>query len=177
MKNFKKIDIEPIETKPIQLISKTWMLITAGKKNDFNSMTASWGGIGYLWKRPVAFIFIRPQRYTLQFVEKEQFLTLSFFDERYRKALNIMGSKSGKDTDKIKESDLTPISTPYGSVAYAEAHYIMECKKLYEEYLRPEHFTEKNIVPEIYHLNDFHKMLIVEISQAWENTETVSLFK
>lgn len=176
MKNFNKIDIKQLDTKPIQLISKNWMLITAGKEDKFNSMIGSWGGIGFLWQTPVAFIFIRPQRYTFQFAEQEPNLTISFFDERYRKALNLMGTKSGKDMDKVAESGLTPIVTPTESMAYTEAHYIFECKKLYDQYLRPEHFIEKDIVPDIYPCNDFHKMYIVEITQAWENKDSVALF-
>ncbi|MDR1897512.1 MAG: flavin reductase [Prevotellaceae bacterium] len=172
MKNFNKFDVIQLETQPLRLISDTWMLITAGAENSFNSMTASWGGLGYLWQRPVAFVFIRPQRYTLEFVEREPVLTLSFLDRKYRNALNIMGTKSGRNTDKVKESGLTPVATPSGSVAFSESRYIFECKKLYAENLKPEKFIETSIVPNIYPLNDFHKMFIVEITQGWKSDKS-----
>ena len=80
-----------------KLIGGDWMLVCAGKKGRFNMMTASWGGIGWLWNRPVAFVFIRPERYTHEFVEAEERLSLSFFTEAWRDALKFCGSKSGRD--------------------------------------------------------------------------------
>jgi flavin reductase (DIM6/NTAB) family NADH-FMN oxidoreductase RutF len=166
MNNFEQISIKDFETKPVKLIDRG-MLITAGNENSFNTMTASWAGIGFLWQRPVAFIFIRPQRYTLQFVEREAVLTLSFFDETYRRALNICGSKSGRNTDKVSEAGITPVKFPAGSIAFEEASYVFECKKLYADFLKPECFINCNIPKEIYPSNDFHKMFTLEITQAW----------
>ena len=87
MKNMTKIDPKQIDENVIRLIGSQWMLVTAGNSVHFNTMTASWGGLGFLWNRPVAFVFIRPQRYTFQFAEENSGLTLSFFGEEYRDAL------------------------------------------------------------------------------------------
>ena len=108
MKNMTKIDPKQIDENVIRLIGSQWMLVTAGNPAHFNTMTASWGGLGFLWNRPVAFVFIRPQRYTFQFAEENSGLTLSFFGEEYRDALKICGSRSGRDTDKVAEAGLTP---------------------------------------------------------------------
>lgn len=104
-----------------EAIGKEWMLVTSGSKEKFNTMTASWGGIGFLWNKAVAFIFIRPERYTYEFIEKNDMLTLSFLGSGNRSIYNICGSKSGRDTDKIKESGLLPLTTPDGNMTFEQA--------------------------------------------------------
>ena len=105
----------------IKAFSKDWALVTAGNTGSFNTMTVSWGGIGYLWDRPVVYLFIRPERYTHDFIERENFLTVSFYDEKYRRALQICGTKSGRDMDKVAEAGLTPVATEKGSVTFSQA--------------------------------------------------------
>ncbi len=126
---YRRIEPKEIGENPIRLIGDDWMLITAGTPEDFNSMTASWGGYG-VWRRPMAFILVHPSRYTYQFLEREEVFTLSFYDPAiHRQALrNIFGGTSGRDTDKVQESGFTPISTNPG-IAYAEARMIIVCRK------------------------------------------------
>lgn len=138
------------------------MLVTAGKINNFNTMTASWGGFGILWNKPVSFIFIRPTRYTYEFTERFSEYTLGFFTGDHRKALNILGSKSGRDLDKVKLSGLTPVETESGNVGFAEARLIMECRKLYYQDLNPERFLDASI-DKNYPEKDYHRMYIGEI--------------
>ncbi|MDR0510488.1 MAG: flavin reductase [Rikenellaceae bacterium] len=159
----RKISPTQIEGNLIELIGRQWMLITAGDMQDFNTMTASWGAMGELWKRRVAIIFIRPQRHTLGFVERSKLFTLSFFDERYRGALNICGTKSGRDCDKVGQAGLTPCPTPGGSVAFDQACLIIECRKIYADCLSEENFIDKSIVEAIYPARDLHKLFIGEI--------------
>ena len=94
----RKIEISELKENFFETIGKEWMLITAGQEKSFNTMTASWGGIGWLWNRPVVFVFIRPERYTYQFTEKNDFFTLSFlgFDNQARNTYNLCGTKSGR---------------------------------------------------------------------------------
>ena len=108
MNTMKKIDPKEIRDNAVQLIGHDWMLVTAGTPEHFNMMTASWGGLGFMWKRPVAFVVIRPQRYTFGFIEKGEEFTLSFFSHEYHKALSVCGTTSGRDTDKVAASGLTP---------------------------------------------------------------------
>ena len=101
--NMKKTELKTLANEnAFDLIGKEWMLVTAGNKEKFNTMTASWGGIGWLWNRPVAFVFIRPERYTHDFIERESRLTLSFYKEEFRGILHFCGTKSGRDVDKVK---------------------------------------------------------------------------
>lgn len=169
MNTLQKIDPKTIQENVIDLIGDKWMLVTAGTMQDHNTMTASWGGLGVLWGKPVAFVFIRPQRHTFNFTEKHKELTLSFFAEDYKKALSICGSVSGKDCNKDKEANLSPIQVGENAVSYKEARLILQCKKLYAEFLDEKNFVQEGLSEEFYKDKDFHRMYIVEITKAWIN--------
>ena len=155
---------------PFERLDTQWMLITAGDANkdrsNWNTMTASWGGLGVLWNKDVAFIFIRPSRRTFSFANDSSFFTLSFFDETRRAALNICGEKSGRDTDKALASGLTPVffedGPAAGAVSFREARDILFCKKLYTQDINPAHFLDESIAKN-YNGNDYHRMYIGEI--------------
>ncbi|MCQ2132068.1 MAG: flavin reductase [Bacteroidaceae bacterium] len=152
------------------LIGKEWMLVTAGDENSFNTMTASWGGIGWLWNKPVAFIFIRPERYTHDFIEKNDRLTLSFYSSDYRKALQICGSKSGRDIDKVKETGLTPVATESGTMTFVQARMTLDCRKLFKTEMSADNFIDKSVLERWY--NDrpggsLHTVYVVEIENVY----------
>ncbi len=159
---FQEINIAELNFNPFIKIDKEWMLITAGNQQKCNTMTASWGGLGSLWNRYVSFIFIRPQRYTLEFLEKEDFYSLCFFGSGNRKALAFCGSHSGRDSDKIKESGLTPV---YGEEApyFAEAELVFLCRKTHGQKIDPACFTDQSVDSEFYPEKDYHKMFIGDI--------------
>jgi flavin reductase (DIM6/NTAB) family NADH-FMN oxidoreductase RutF len=152
---------ELLADNPFTLVGKEWMLITAGSPESFNTMTASWGGLGVLWERKVAFCFIRPTRYTYEFVERSDSFTLSFFEERHRKSLSFCGSHSGRDTDKIRETGLTPVKAG-GFVYFNEARLVLACKKLYFQDIAPERFIDARI-NDLYPQKDYHRMYVGEI--------------
>lgn len=166
LQGFKQISAEQIPGNIIRLLSQDWMLITAGSADRFNTMTASWGGLGHLYNKPVTFCFINPARYTYQFMEKEDTYTLSFYTEAYRDALKYCGSHSGKDTDKIKASGLTPMITPNGSPVFSEAWLIIECRKLVSQSLIPESLGNEALRAE-WSGKPMHKMYIGEILNVW----------
>jgi flavin reductase (DIM6/NTAB) family NADH-FMN oxidoreductase RutF len=159
--DFKTIKPEQLSDNPFKLIGKDWMLITGGAPDKFNTMTASWGGLGVLWERKVAFCFIRPTRYTYEFVERSENFTLSFFEERYRKAMTFIGTHSGRDTDKIKETGLTPVKEN-GLVYFNEARLVLACRKLYFQDISPDRFLDPAI-NEMYPQKDYHRMYVGEI--------------
>ena len=162
MDKFIKTDHEKIEDNPFKLIGKDWMLLTAGIAGDFNTMTASWGGVGVLWHKPVCQIYVRPQRFTYKFIEKYEYFTLSFFEEKYRDALSICGSKSGRDIDKIRATGLTPLETENKNVYFGEARLVFECRKIYYQDIRPEFFLDDSINAN-YPKKDYHRMYIGEV--------------
>lgn len=169
--DMKKQDISLLgKEDAFQLIGKEWMLITAGDSSDFNTMTASWGGIGWLWNKPVAFIFVRPERYTHEFIERNERLTLSFFPEEQRKALQICGTKSGRDCDKVKEAGLTPLALESGDMTFNEARMVLDCRKLFKSEMAEAQFLDKEIAQRWY--NDkpgggFHTVYVVEIENVY----------
>ena len=109
---------------------KKWALLTAGTKERFNTMTISWGALGTIWGRPTATVYVRTSRYTHEFMDKYDTFTVSFYPEDYRKTLGVLGSKSGRDMDKMRESGLTPVAAGEG-VSFAEAEVTLVCKKMY----------------------------------------------
>lgn len=151
-----------------KMIGSDWMLITAGGTDSYNTMTASWGGMGVLWNKSVAFIFVRPQRHTYGFVEVNDGFTLSFFDEQHRDALQFCGSHSGRDCDKAKTCGLTPI-TINGKISFEQARLIFVCTKLYGQNLCAENFVQSSLLPTFYPNSDFHKMYVGEITNIYIN--------
>lgn len=156
-------DIKPsdLAENAVQLIGNEWMLITAGNKEHYNTMTASWGGMGMLWNKPVIFIFIRPQRYTYEFVEREDTFTCSFFEEKDRSKLSFCGTFSGRDCNKVEEVKFTPLFLA-DSIGFCEARIIIECRKLYYQDINPDNFILPNIQKH-YPDKDYHRMYIGEI--------------
>lgn len=164
----KKIKATEITQNAISLIGAQWMLVTAGTPDGYNTMTANWGGIGFLWNKPVAYIFIRPNRHTHQYIERQEHLTLSFMCETYRQALKICGTQSGRDIDKMKEAGLSPWITEDGNIAIADADLVIECRKLYSDMIRPENFIDNTPIDTWYGEDDpMHQLYIVEITDAW----------
>ncbi len=153
---------------PFELIGQQWMLITAGDEQAFNTMTASWGGLGWLWNKPVAFIFVRPERYTHDFLESSDKVTLSFFPESCRKALQICGSKSGRDCDKVKEAGLTPIALGDGSMTFEQACLTASCRKLFKSDMKPAEFLDKEVLDKWYSDAGLHSVYVLEIESLWE---------
>ena len=133
--------MDKIVINPFEKFYKQWALVTAGTKEKFNSMTIGWGTMGTLWSTPVVTIFIKPVRYTWEFVEKSDYFTVSFFENKYKKALGIMGSKSGRDCDKVKLSGLTPKFLENG-ITYEEATETFVCKKIYCHQMDKDKFPE-----------------------------------
>lgn len=151
----------------LRMIGKDWMLVTAGKPGDYNMMTASWGQMGWLWELPVTTIYVRPQRHTHIFTEREDYYTLTFFREEHRDVLRKMGSVSGRDFDKINYEKLTPFVTKNGSIGFEEAYLIIECRKLYSTVLDQDNFHDQSVVADNYPRKDFHTMYIGEITGVW----------
>lgn len=164
-KEFIQLDAESIQENFIKLIGSDWMLITAGDLKSFNTMTAAWGSIGYLWNRQIAVCYVRPTRYTFEFTEKHDWFTLSFFEEKDRSILDFCGNTSGKKVDKIKETGLIPFETSNGNIAFEQARIVLECRKIYADDMVPEKFIDKSI-ESVYPLKDYHRMYIGHIVQC-----------
>ena len=168
----KKTDLKTFASEnAFDLIGKEWMLVTAGNKEKFNTMTASWGGIGWLWNKPVAFVFIRPERYTHDFIERESRLTLSFYKEEYRSILQFCGTKSGRDVDKVKETGLKPAALESGAMTFEQAWLTLDCRKLFKSPMAAADFIDKSILEKWYGPQpggSLHDVYVVEIEGVYE---------
>ncbi len=153
-------------------IGQDWALITAGGKNGFNPMTVSWGGLGVLWNKKVAILFVRPQRYTMKFLNENEKFTLSFFSGKYKDELMNAGRISGKGINKFESINLTPIYDVDADIYYAkEATHVFKLKKLYVGDIKEEDFIDKSLIDINYPNRDYHKVIIAEIFQYLENEE------
>lgn len=160
--DFEVLEPLDLDDNVFKLIGEDWMLITAGSLNSFNMMTASWGGMGVLWRKKVCFCVVRPTRHTYDFMEKADYFTLSFFTEKYRSALNFCGTHSGRDVNKIERTGLTPIGGSKGVVFFDEARMVIEARKIYFQDLNPENFLDDTI-EDNYPEKDYHRMYLGEI--------------
>lgn len=163
----KEIPIQDLNLNPIPEIAAGWMLLTAGsKETGCNTMTCSWGHTGSIWGHgggmATAICYVRPQRYTKEFMDREMLYTLSFFPDGYKKQLGYLGSHSGRDGDKIAAAGLTPVFAE-GYTYFREAKLVLVCRKLYQAPMKEEHFIDKSIVTEHYPDKDFHDLYIGEI--------------
>ncbi len=166
LNKFVETDILSIEKNVFKLIEKEWMLITAGSLQNFNTMTANWGGFGHLWHKNVCFIFIRPTRYTYEFTEESNYFTLSFFDEKHRDALNYCGTYSGRDVNKIEKCGFKPFQITNDIISFEEAKLIIACRKIYYQDINPLSFNDSGI-DKNYPKKDYHRMYIGEIIMAY----------
>ncbi len=158
----KSIKPEEISKNVFDMIGKQWMLVSATKAGKTNAMTASWGGLGIMWGKQVAFVFIRESRYTKEFVDGSDRMVLSFFDESYKKMLGYMGSVSGRAEDKIEKAGLT-LTENY---TFEEAEMTLVCKKLFATTMNAEDFVSKEELDKWYKDGDMHTMYVVEIEEA-----------
>lgn len=154
-------NIMNFETDIFTQFDKKWALLTAGNKDKFNTMTISWGGLGTLWNKPVATVYVRTSRYTYEFMEDNDYFTVSFYPEEYKKTLGVLGAKSGRDMDKMNESGLTAKEID-NSMTFDEAEVTLVCRKLFKQELDKANMPEK--IAEVVYGNDApHVMFIGEV--------------
>ena len=160
---FRTIEPEQIKDNPFKLVGADWMLITAGPPEAYNTMTGGWGGVGVLWRKNVCWCVIRPVRYTYEFMERADSFTLCFFDDSLKPALELCGTKSGRDIDKAAAAGLTPIPGELaGTTCFAEARMVIELRKIYFHDLDPAHFLDPSI-DDNYPQRDYHRMYFGEV--------------
>ncbi len=161
----KEIKAKEIKDNIIKLIADEWMLVASGDESGYNMMTASWGGMGEMWGKEVAVTVIRPQRYTYEFMEKNEYFTLSFYGDR-KDIHAVCGKKSGRDTDKTAETGLTPVFDN-GTVYFDKARLVVVCRKLYASDLSEDSFIDESCLK--WYNGDLHRMYVGEIVKVLVN--------
>ena len=154
--SFKEVSVKSLAINPFAMLDDEWALLSAGNQEKHNAMTISWGNMGVMWARPIFTVVVRPQRYTKEFIDALDMFAVSFYPAEFRKALEILGSKSGRSCDKISESALTPLYVG-GTVTFEEAHTIFICRKLHGgQQLDPLKFVESDLDHTFYPTKDYH---------------------
>jgi flavin reductase (DIM6/NTAB) family NADH-FMN oxidoreductase RutF len=168
---FKQISPEEMDDNVFTLAGKVFPVITAGRKGQYNAMTASGGGMGMLFRKPTTWCIIQSGRYTLEMILKERTYTMSYFPDEYKEQLLFLGSKSGRDSEKMKEVTLTGIQTPSGNMSFREARLIIECKLTQLTAPDPGDFytqEAKDYLSEAYkEASDYRKYMFGEITHFW----------
>jgi len=160
------MDLKNFNLAPLYAIDQEWALLTSGGKEKFNSMTISWGGLGTIWNKPVVTVYVKPIRYTYEFMENNEYFTLSFYDENYRKDLGILGSQSGRNLDKIALTNLTPEFLD-NTTTFKEAKLTIVCKKIYFQDLDINNIDIESVtqqeIDRFYKTEPAHRMYIGEV--------------
>lgn len=160
--SFREVKADELNYSPFKMIGRDWLLITAGNEDAANTMTASWGAMGVMWGKNAVTVYIRPQRYTKEFVDGNELFTISVLPASFRDALNYCGTVTGKGIDKIREAGLTPYPVD-GTTGIQEADVLMVCRKMYHDTIKPECFDEKENDGRWYPDKDYHTMYIAEV--------------
>lgn len=162
---FEELSIQAVGCNPFAVFEQSWALLTAGNESSFNMMTISWGELGRLWDKPVCSVFVRPSRYTKKFIDAADDFSVSFFPSQYHQALEICGTKSGRDVNKVEASGLTPLQL--GEImTFSEANLVLTCHKLYMQDLAAEHFVDKTVIERAYPSRDFHTVYVGEVMKV-----------
>ncbi len=164
----KEISLDKFEFSPFNKIAKDWMLVSAGTPESCSTLTASWGGVGVLWGKNVVFSFIRPQRHTLEFIDQEDYFSITFLKDGYRDALNYCGSHSGGENQKITEAGLHLAEFKEAPI-FKEASLTFICKKLYRQPLEPKYLLDQTLDERWYPNKDYHNMFVGEIVHVFSN--------
>lgn len=162
---FQKIKETEIQENFVKLLNENWGLLTAGTAEKLDTMTISSGAIGNMFRMNVVYVYVRPSRYTKTFIEKEDYFTVSFFDEAYKPQLTLCGRKSGRDTDKAAECGFTTAFADCGAPYFEEASLVLVCRKIYKEEIRPESFIDGSI-KDWYPREDYHTAYVGEIVEV-----------
>lgn len=168
---FKEVEPTEIPGNVFTLVSKDFTVLTGGTPELYNSMVAGWGGWGTLFDKPATWCFLRANRYTLELIRKDHVYSMSYFDNEYKEDIMKFGTQSGRDTQKMKETQLTAVQTPAGSMTYKEAKLIIECRLFEVTTVSPDDFqteeARKFIVDAHTEAGEYHKMVFGEITKVW----------
>lgn len=175
---FRQISPEEMGDNVFKLVGKDFFVITSGNEELYNSMIGSGGGLGVLFRKPVTWCILRADRYTLEMIQKEQTYTLSYFPEEHKEQMLFLGSKSGRESKKMKEVELTSIRTPSGNMTFKEARLILECKLMQVTTPAPEDFCTqeaRDYLDEAYQeVNNHRKYLFGEIVHVWIKCKNIN---
>lgn len=156
---------------------KKGVLLTTKKDGKVNTMTISWGKIGIEWSKLIFCVYVRQNRQTHTMLDSGEFTINIPYNQSVGKILGYCGTKSGKDTDKIKDLDLTLVDgREVSAPAIKELPLTLECKIIYKQLQDStaipdafkEEFYPQDISSDFCGANkDYHTMFYGEIVSAY----------
>jgi flavin reductase (DIM6/NTAB) family NADH-FMN oxidoreductase RutF len=167
MAGFSAISADSLQESLVKLILTDQMLITSGTLSKFDSMPTTWALFGHVWQKPTASIVLCPKGYMLPYVNTHSVVTLSFYDDQHREALTTLAEEVEDEADKIRRSGLTPFETSLGGVAFREARLLLECEKLYADWIKEANFIDPGVPRDMYPRKEFHRLFVLEIKAVW----------
>lgn len=159
------IALDSLQINPFTKLDREWALVTARDEKGMNTMTVSWGGMGFIWGKPTVTVYIRPERYTKEFIDKADTFTLSFYAKDKKPLLGYLGKASGRDENKVEKSGLTPVFA-HGTAYFEEAELVFICRKMSRTTLSPDGFIDPAIDGAFYPDKDYHEMYIAEVIEV-----------
>jgi flavin reductase (DIM6/NTAB) family NADH-FMN oxidoreductase RutF len=160
------VELETISSQVISAFGKTNALLTAGTRETCNTMTIGWCGLGRVWNLPTCTVYVRPERYTYQFMEESEYFTVCGFSAENREKLALCGTKSGRDTDKFAACGFTVQYGAGDAPFIAEAEWVLVCRKLYAQDMTGDCLIDPR-PGKFYHGEGWHKMYIGEVVEAY----------
>ena len=135
-------------------------IVSAGTKESHNSCVIGWGLLGVAWSKPLFIVYVKPDRYTYQFMEKSDYFTVNFIKKSLYKKFRIYGNKSGRDINKEEESGAQIQFLDNGGITFKEAEEVYICKMMTKIQLE-----DKNLSPEIIEFYDKASTLFKQTKQ------------
>ncbi len=163
----REVNINNFSIRIFESIGKDAFILASGNLNHHNCMTVGWASLGYLWRRPIAFVYVRPQRYTYQFMEKYDYFSLNFFKQEFNDVLQLCGTQSGRDINKMKLERITPVDYEGKAIYYNEAKTVVLCKKIFFQDIDPKNLLDNSVL-NFYPFNDFHRIYYGEVIKIYE---------
>ncbi|WP_312280330.1 flavin reductase [Oscillibacter sp.] len=164
----KSVNPKELSIEALRLFTGRMPLLTAGDKTACNTMTIGWGGLGSFWNRPACTVYVRHSRYTFQFMESNDYFTVSILPKERKDALTLCGTRSGRDTDKIADCGFTLCYGAGDAPFFDEAELVLVCRKLYAQDMTSEFVIDSGAAASFYPEGDWHRMYIGEVVEAYQ---------
>lgn len=151
----REVLIGQLEFNPFSMIGEDGFLVSAAKGAHVALTTSQWGLMGFLWNRPVVTMYIRPSRYTFEFLRSVDRFTVSFFPQEMAPALRYCATHRGWNEDKLAGSGLVPERIG-DYVLFSQSNLTFACRRLYMRPMDESLIMDKVIVDEYYEDKDVH---------------------
>ena len=165
MMKLHSVEVKTLTPEIFRMFQVNTALLTAGDEKHLNTMTIGWGQLGTLWNLPVCTVYVRPERYTYEFMEAQDTFSVSVLPDSARDIARLCGTRSGREVDKVKECGFTVAQAECGAPYFEEAELVLVCRKRYAQEMDPQAIPQ-DAKDRFYPEKDYHTMYIGEVVEA-----------